>query len=157
MNHKSPVGMNWGIDSGITAKRPEWQTVNRRKNGKLIAERKSMTAKSVDQSLQNHLGVPKLLKVCLGSLGVAMLVSTVLAAVSFNYLMPNLPGRALDLSTRISWYLQHGQLQADSRTLAAALQYVLAPAGESPNATNYAFPTVPVSQSPKRAKIVDSL
>ena len=109
-----------------------------------------MQGKNIDQSLQSRLNMRLPWKTRLALTGVALLVSLALAAVAVNHLMPKLPGRAQ--GARISWYLHHGQLQADTRTLAAAVQYILTPAGDTPASFNHANQAVAGSAAPRTPK-----
>jgi len=70
--------------------------------------------------------------------GVALLLFLALAASAVNYLRPHVPGRSQGVVARVTWYLHHGQLQADAHTFVAALQYLWQTDGETPTGTNFA-------------------
>jgi len=47
------------------------------------------------------------------------------ALATLHFLAPTVPGRAETFPSRVSWYLSHGQLRADSRTFVAALNFLM--------------------------------
>jgi len=76
-------------------------------------------------------------RVRLGLLAVALLLPVALASVAVDYLVPTAPDRPQGVAARVGWYLQHGQLQADVRTLVATVRYVADSDGDIPAVTNY--------------------
>jgi hypothetical protein len=60
------------------------------------------------------------------------LTAMLLAGLAAHSLTPVVPGRAETLPTRISWYLRHGQVQADLRTLGSLVVYLLQPERDLP-------------------------
>lgn len=104
-----------------------------------------MQEQNVDQSLNRRLNKLQPWKVCLGLLGVALLLSLVLVSVALNHLVPKVPDRASGATARVDWYLHSGQLQADARTLAATFQYIVASETETPTVTNLAH--LPVAEN----------
>lgn len=81
-----------------------------------------------------------------------LLTFLALAAVAVNNLPPNVPGRTEGVPARLSWYLDHGQFQADAQTFVAAVQFILTPDGELPAATKSANPAVAGQAAPATPK-----
>lgn len=104
----------------------------------------NMHEPTVDQSLNRRLNPRQLRKVRLGWLGLALML--ILGAVALDHLLPTLPNRGRGFTARPGWYFQHGQLQADLRTLTAMIQYLAADDDATPAATNYA--NLPGPESP---------
>jgi hypothetical protein len=92
-------------------------------------------------------------KVCLGLLGAALLLSLVLgAAAAVNRLVPKVPGHARGATARMGWYLHNDQLQADVRTLGAALEFLMGQEGETPSLVNYSNQPVAAKAAPGSPK-----
>jgi hypothetical protein len=116
-----------------------------------------MQEQIVDQSLTSRLNKRQSWKACLGWLGVALLLSLVLASAALNHLVPKVPDRAQEITARMDWYLHSGQLQADARTLSATFQYILATESDTPSATNFANLPVAENAAPNSPKSRNSL
>lgn len=100
----------------------------------------------IDQSPKNSLNKLKIRRLCLGLLGVALLASLTLAsAAGLNYLAPKATDRMPGLASRMDWYLHHGQLQADLRTLSASCRYLMSSDDDTPAVTNWT--EVPVADN----------
>ena len=106
----------------------------------------------MDQNLQSRLNGRLRGKIRRGLVGAALLVSLALAAVALNQVVPNLPGRGNGVHARVNWYLHHGQLQADTRTFAAAVEYLLTTDGDTPKAGASTHPAVAGQASPGTPK-----
>jgi hypothetical protein len=102
-----------------------------------------MNEQIADQSLNQRPNPKKSWEVRLGLLGGALLVSLALGSAGLNHLVPKLPDGAQGTPARLSWYLQHGQLQADLHTLSAAIQYIAASDSDTSAAANN--PSLPVA------------
>ena len=111
-----------------------------------------MQEKIVDQSLNPRSPQRQPWKLRLGLLGVALLASLALASVAVNYLVPKVPDRAQGITARVGWYLHHGQLLADARTLGAALQYLVRSDTETPTVPSSASPAVVRTAAPGSPK-----
>lgn len=92
----------------------------------------------VDRSLNSDLHQRRPGQICLGLLGVALLLFLTLGAAALNHLMPKGSYRAPEITARLGWYLHAGQFEADVRTLAAAFQFILETELSPPAVTNYA-------------------
>jgi hypothetical protein len=75
------------------------------------------------------------LKVLLGFIGIAVLLNLALASAALNYLALRVVDGRQGIATRANWYLHSGQLQADARSLAAALDYIMATDQDVPATT----------------------
>ena len=102
-----------------------------------------MNEQTVDQNLNQRSNLRKSRKVWLGVLGGALVVSLALGAVAVNHLVPKVSNRGQGFTARLGWYLEHGQLQADVQTLAAAFRYIASSDQETPADTNN--PSLPVA------------
>ena len=111
-----------------------------------------MQEKNVARSLRGCLNRRLPGRIRRGLAGAALLTLLALAAVAVNHLVPNLPGRESGYHARMSWYVHHGQLQADARTLAAAVQYLLTPDGDLPAAINPTDQAIAGSAAPSKPK-----
>lgn len=111
-----------------------------------------MQEQNVDQSLNRRLNKRQPWKICLGLLGVALLLSLTLAFAALNHLVPKLPNRAQGATARVDWYLHSGQLQADVRTVAATFQFILATERDTPSVTNFANLPVAENAAPSSPK-----
>lgn len=67
-----------------------------------------------------------------------LLLSLTLGRAAVNYLVPKVPNRAPGVAARWEWYFGQGQFQADCRTFAAAVQFLLDFRPNIPVTTNYA-------------------
>jgi len=88
--------------------------------------------------------------VCL--IGVYLLVNAALASTGLNYLVPSVMDGREGIAASVDWYLRSGQLQADARTLAAALDYILSSNSNVPATTNLAVLTVADDVAPMAPK-----
>jgi hypothetical protein len=111
-----------------------------------------MNEQTVDQAPAPASHPRKSWKARLGVLGAALVVTLVLGAVALDKLMPDVPNRAQGFSARLGWYVHDGQLQADMRTLGAAIQYLAASEQETPVATNGASLPVAGNAAPSLPK-----
>jgi hypothetical protein len=88
----------------------------------------------------------------LGLVVVALSATVALGAIIMNCFIPRLPDRAQGITERVGWYVQHGQLQADVRTLGAALHYLIQSDHEIPGVATSTNPVVaghPTPDAPK--------
>ena len=99
---------------------------------KHLPENRTMTKHSADlsrdtrDSCTERVGVP----------AIGLLLILLAASVAFSWLVPKASGRDQGAASRVCWYLRSGQLQADVRTLAAALRYAMDPDPTPPARTN---------------------
>jgi hypothetical protein len=54
-----------------------------------------------------------------------VLLTMSLGATALNHAIPNVDARPQGFSARASWYFQNGQAQADLRSLAATVRFLL--------------------------------
>jgi hypothetical protein len=74
----------------------------------------------------------------------ALLVSMALGLyAALDYVAPTVSSRAQGISTRLNWYLQSGQSQADLRTLVAMFRFLIA--AEDDNGTVNKYSNLPVA------------
>ena len=97
-----------------------------------------MPEQNADQSLKQRSNQQSSRQNRLGGLGVALLLSLALGHTAINYLVPKVSNRAPEATARWEWYFRQGQFQADCRTFAAAVQFLLDSKPSIPVATNYA-------------------
>jgi len=71
-------------------------------------------------------------------IGIALLLNVALASAALNYLAPRVVDGRQGITARANWYLHSGQLQADARSLAAALDYIMDSDRDVPATTNLA-------------------
>jgi hypothetical protein len=97
-----------------------------------------MEEEIVGKSPPRHLNKRPRFQVCLRLLGAALLVSMALGLyAALDCLAPAVSARAQGISTRLSWYLQSGQSQADLRTLVAMFRFLLATETDTETVDNY--------------------
>ena len=82
-----------------------------------------------------------------------LLMTVLLTITGVDYLGSKASSQVQGVSIRTCWYFRSGQWQADIRTLAAALEFVLdsvpqAPAGTNPPTKRLAAPSRPVGPNP---------
>lgn len=82
-------------------------------------------------------------------LAVGLCAGLAMTGLAVHYLAPTVPGRAESLVARVGWYLDHGQVRADLRTLASAFDYLLQPERDLPGVTNQA--DVSLTAHPRKA------
>ena len=85
-----------------------------------------MQEHNVDHSKQvrsNNRPRSKIVRVVLG---IVLAGTLVLGFVAANQLLPKPSDRAQTLAARAGWYVENGQLRADTRTLAATVRFLLA-------------------------------
>jgi hypothetical protein len=68
-------------------------------------------------------------------IGAALLLNAALASATLKYLVTSVTDPRQGMVARLDCYLHKGQLQADARTLAAALDYVLSADRDLPATT----------------------
>jgi len=91
-------------------------------------------------------------KARLGILGMILLGAGGMGAVGLNQIMPRLPNRAQGFTDRLACYVHQGLLQADMRTFASAVGYIVSRDAEVPSAatpTNSAVARNATQSSPK--------
>jgi hypothetical protein len=97
-----------------------------------------MEEEIVAQSPPRRLNRRPRFTICLRLLGAAMLVSMALGLyAALDYLAPTVSARAQGISTRLSWYLQSGQSQADLRTLVAMIRFLIATEPDTGTVNSY--------------------
>ena len=111
-----------------------------------------MQEQNVNPDLQSRSSRRLHRKTRLGLVAAGLLVFLALAAVAVNQLVPNLPGRENGIQARVNWYVHHGQLRADTRTLAAAVDYLLTPDGDTSKVGGSTNPVVAGQASPTTPK-----
>jgi len=79
----------------------------------------------IEQGRNKHSVPAQAWKVLLGLIGVALLLNVALASTALNYLVPTAADSRQQIGARLGWYLHSGQLQADARSLAAALDHIM--------------------------------
>ena len=84
-----------------------------------------------------------------------LVLGLVLAAVTFNGLLPKVTLKGPGDHTRVGWYLSSGLWRADARTLASAVEYVVTSEPTPARAENVAVPgrAVESVQSPIDASV----
>jgi hypothetical protein len=111
-----------------------------------------MQEHTVDQNPDGRLNQRQPWMVCLSLLGVALLLSVALASATLNHLVPKVPDRAPGVTARMDWYLHSGQLQADARTFAATIQYIVASESDTPTVTKCCNLPVADNAAPRSPK-----
>ncbi len=93
---------------------------------------------TVGQELSNDSRPRQTLKVLAGLIGLAVLLNLALVSAALNYLAPRVAEGRQGIASRANWYLRSGQLQADARSLAAALDFIMDTDRDPPATTNLA-------------------
>jgi hypothetical protein len=81
-------------------------------------------------------------KARLGILAGGLVLAGVVGAVALSQRLPRSPIRARDVTERLAWYVHRGQLYADVKTFACALNYLLSSERDFPERTAATNPII---------------
>ena len=114
------------------------------------SENRITGAETVDQPLKSRNPRKAKLVWLVGLLALNLAV----AAVALNYLLPDPPARSQGITARADWYFLHGQLQADARTLAATIRYMVEAEPKPSDVATLAFTRLPDGGIPNSKALV---